>query len=87
MEFSQTEKIVAQFFVEREGEEILKVKKKIDFVDEGILDSLDIISLADYLQKKFNKKIDVTNYETIQAFHRFNDIVKLVTWKKFIILA
>ena len=79
MEFSQTEKIVAQFFVEREGEEILKVIKKIDFVDEGILDSLDIISLADYLQKKFNKKIDVTNYETIQAFHRFNDIVKLIT--------
>ena len=79
MEFSQTEKIVAQFFVEREGEAILKVIKKIDFVDEGILDSLDIISLADYLQKKFNKKIDVTNYETIQAFHRFNDIVKLVT--------
>ena len=79
MEFSQTEKIVTQFFIEREGEEILKVIKKIDFVDEGILDSLDIISLADYLQKKFNKKIDVTNYETIQAFHRFNDIVKLVT--------
>ena len=79
MEFSQTEKIVTQFFIEREGEEILKVIKKIDFIDEGILDCLDIISLADYLQKKFNKKIDVTNYETIQAFHRFNDIVKLVT--------
>ena len=61
MEFSQTEKIVTQFFIEREGEEILKVIKKIDFIDEGILDSLDIISLADYLQKKFNKKIDVTN--------------------------
>ena len=42
MEFSQTEKIVTQFFIEREGEEILKVIKKIDFVDEGILDSLDI---------------------------------------------
>ena len=57
MEFSQTEKIVAQFFVEREGEEILKVIKKIDFVDEGILDSLDIISLADYLQKNSIKKL------------------------------
>ena len=79
MEFSQTEKIVTQFFIEREGEEILKVIKKIDFIDEGILDSLDIISLADYLQKKFNKKIDVTNYATIQAFHHFNDIVKLIT--------
>ena len=79
MEFSQTEKIVSEFFIEREGEEILKVIRKIDFIDEGILDSLDVVSLAAFLQKKFNKKIDVTNYETIQAFHRFNDIVKLVT--------
>ena len=79
MEFSQTEKIVSEFFIEREGEEILKVIKKIDFIDEGILDSLDVVSLAAFLQKKFNKKIDVTNYETMQAFHHFNDIVKLLT--------
>lgn len=79
MEFSQTEKIVSEFFIEREGEEILKVIRKIDFIDEGILDSLDVVSLAAFLQKKFNKKIDVTNYETIQAFHHFNDIVKLLT--------
>ena len=79
MEFSQIEKTVAQFFIEREGDEIIKVIKKIDFVDEGIIDSLDIVSLADYLQIKFNKKIDTTKYETLQAFHSFNDIVKLVS--------
>jgi len=79
MALSKTEKIVSQFFIEREGEGILKDIKKIDFIDEGILDSLDIVSLAAYLQKKFNKKIDVTNYETMQAFHNFNDIVKLIT--------
>ena len=79
MEFSQTEKIVSEFFIEREGEEILKVIRKIDFIDEGILDSLDVVSLAAFLQKKFNKKIDVKNYETMQAFHHFNDIVKLLT--------
>ena len=79
MEFSQTEKIVSEFFIEREGEEILKVIRKIDFIDEGILDSLDVVSLAAFLQKKFNKKIDVTNYETMQAFHHFNDIIKLLT--------
>ena len=43
MEFSQKEKIICNFFVEREGEEILKVIKKIDFIDEGILDSLDVV--------------------------------------------
>ena len=78
MQFSQTEKIVSEFFVEREGDEILKVIRNIDFIEEGILDSLDIVSLAAFLQKKFNKKIDVTNYETLQAFHHFNDIVKLI---------
>ena len=79
MTLSKTEKIVSQFFIEREGEGILKDIKKIDFIDEGILDSLDIVSLAAYLQKKFNKKIDVTKYETMKAFHNFNDIVKLIT--------
>ena len=79
MEFSQIEKTVAQFFIEREGDEIIKVIKKIDFIDEGIIDSLDIVSLADYLQIKFNKKIDITKYETLQAFPSFNDIVKLVS--------
>ena len=79
MALSKTEKIVSQFFIERECEGILKDIKKIDFIDEGILDSLDIVSLAAYLQNKFNKKIDVTKYETIQAFHNFNDIIKLIT--------
>ena len=78
MEFSQTEKIVTEFFVEREGEDILKVIREIDFIEEGILDSLDVVSLAAFLQKKFNKKIDVTNYETMQAFHHFDDIIKLI---------
>tara|TARA_B100000029_G_scaffold296140_1_gene289442 strand:+ start:909 stop:1151 length:243 start_codon:yes stop_codon:yes gene_type:complete len=79
MKFSQTEKIVTEFFVEREGEDILKVIREIDFIEEGILDSLDVVSLAAFLQKKFNKKIDVTNYETMQAFHHFDDIIKLIT--------
>tara|TARA_Y100000590_G_scaffold394886_1_gene474419 strand:- start:5582 stop:5821 length:240 start_codon:yes stop_codon:yes gene_type:complete len=78
MEFSQTEKIVTEFFIEREGEDILKVIREIDFIEEGILDSLDVVSLAAFLQKKFNKKIDVTNYETMQAFHHFDDIIKLI---------
>ena len=56
----------------------MKVIKKIDFIDEGILDSLDVVSLAAFLQKEFKKKIDVTNYETMQGFHHFDDIVKLV---------
>tara|TARA_B100000029_G_scaffold479742_1_gene527074 strand:- start:1425 stop:1664 length:240 start_codon:yes stop_codon:yes gene_type:complete len=79
MELSENEKLVAEFFVSREGEEILQNIKEIDLIDEGILDSLDTVSLIDHLQQKFNTKIDITKSETLDALHHFDDIVKLVT--------
>jgi acyl carrier protein len=79
MELNETEKLVAEFFINREGNEILDNIKEIDLIDEGILDSLDTVSLVDHLQKKFNKKIDITKYETLEAFRHFDDIVKLVS--------
>ena len=39
MGFSENEKLVAEFFVSREGDEILDHIKEIDLIDEGILDS------------------------------------------------
>ena len=79
MEFTENEKLVAEFFVSREGDEILEHIKEINLIDEGVLDSLDTVSLLDYLQQKFNKKIDITKFETINALHHFDDIVKLVS--------
>ena len=56
MEFSEVEKIIADFFVEREGNEILKEIRELNFIEEGILDSLDIVFLATYLEEKFSIK-------------------------------
>ena len=39
--FSETEKIMLEFFVEREGEGIVNVIRSLDFIDEGILDSME----------------------------------------------
>ena len=37
MEFSQIEKTVAQFFIEREGDEIIKVIKKLILLTKELL--------------------------------------------------
>ena len=78
MDFTKTERIIADFFIKREGEGILKDIKKMDFITEGILDSLDIIFLATYIEEKFGKKMDITDDANLNAFRHFDDIVKLI---------
>lgn len=79
MEFSEVEKIIADFFVEREGNEILKEIRELNFIKEGILDSLDIVFLATYLEEKFSIKIDITDDNILKTFSNFENIVKLVS--------
>ncbi len=79
MEFSEVEKIIADFFVEREGNEILKEIRELNFIEEGILDSLDIVFLATYLEEKFSIKIDITDDNILKTFSNFENIVKLVS--------
>ena len=79
MEFSEAEKIIAEFFIEREGEGIVDELKTINLTEEGIIDSLDIVSLASYLEEKFGKEIDITDDNTLKAFSNFENIVKLVS--------
>ena len=79
MEFSEVEKIIADFFVEREVNEILKEIRELNFIEEGILDSLDIVFLATYLEEKFSIKIDITDDNILKTFSNFENIVKLVS--------
>ena len=79
MEFSEVEKIIADFFVEREGNEILKEIRELNFIEEGILDSLDIVFLATHLEEKFSIKIDITDDNILKTFSNFENIVKLVS--------
>ena len=78
MEFTELEKKLAQFFVEREGEGVLEEIRDIDFIDSGIIDSLDLVSLAVYIESKFNKKIDLANPATFGAVRRFDSLVALI---------
>lgn len=77
MSFTENEKLVAQFFVEREGVGILDEIRDIDFIEAGIIDSLDLVSLAVFIEKNFGRKIDLANPATFSAVRRFGSLVAL----------
>ena len=74
--FDNKENILLKFFIEREGEGIKKNIKKIDLIDSGLLDSLDIVSLASFIQKEFKVKIDLTDDSTFTKMRKFKTILK-----------
>lgn len=77
-ELSEKEKKIARFFVEREGTGILEEIRDIDFLEVGIMDSLDIVSLAVFIEQEFGQKIDLTNPQTMLALRRFDSLVALI---------
>lgn len=79
MTYSETERKLAQFFVEREGEGVLEILKEVNLVGEGLLDSLDMVVLAVYIEEAFGKKIDLVSDETFEAVQSFEKLHKLVT--------
>jgi len=78
MNLNENEIKLAQFFIEREGEGILQVIKDIDFFDEGYIDSLDLVSLAVFVENNFGKKLDLTNQDVFQAMKRFQSLIELI---------
>lgn len=79
MELQEIEKAIERFFVEREGEGISETIRDIDFIEEGILDSLDLVSLSVFIESNLGKKIDVTDDQTFQSIRRFDSLVAMVT--------
>tara|TARA_Y100001970_G_C13791090_1_gene630284 strand:+ start:112 stop:363 length:252 start_codon:yes stop_codon:yes gene_type:complete len=76
------EKILENFFIKKEGQNIKKILKKINLLKSGILDSMDILNLALFISKKFNIKVDISNEKNLKAFEKFDHILKLIKKKK-----
>ena len=76
--YNNDEKILSRFFVEREGEGVLDSLKSIDLIDSGILDSLDIVTLASFIEEEFSVKFDLTDTNTFNAVRRFDSLMELI---------
>lgn len=76
--YTDDEKKLARFFVEREGEGVLEDLRKIDFFDAGILDSLDMVTLAVFIEKTFARKLDLSDSHAFMAARRFDTLMDLI---------
>jgi acyl carrier protein len=75
---NQVSSFLEDFFVKREGVEVLEYYRTVDYVDAGYLDSLDILELATLLELKFNLKIDFSNTQQFEAMRSFSGIIDVI---------
>jgi acyl carrier protein len=76
---TEQERALAAFFVEREGEGVLEVLREVNLLEDGLIDSLDMVSLAVFIEERFGRKLDLTDPATFQAMTRFDTLVRLAT--------
>ena len=68
-------KIIDDFLTKKEGKSILKDIEKKKLVDVGLIDSLDILTIASDIEKKTNKKIDISKSKNYNKFNNYNDLI------------
>ncbi len=68
-------KIIDDFLTKKEGKSILKDIEKKKLVDEGLIDSLDILTIASDIEKKTNKKIDISKSKNYNKFNNYKDLI------------
>lgn len=77
MEYSKDEMRLARFFIEREGEGILLELRDVDFIELGYLDSLDLVTLAIFIEREFGKKLDLTQPDIFEQTRNFKSLLNL----------
>jgi len=50
----------------------------MDFVESGILDSLDMVTLSVFIEKTFSRKLDLSNENTFKAARHFDSLMNLI---------
>ena len=71
-------KFLLDFFVQREGDQIVVELLDLDLIESGIIDSLDILELAILIEKNVGVKVDLSNDQTFSAMRRFDSIINLL---------
>ena len=76
------EKYIVNYFIEKEGKGIKKILFKINLLEDGIIDSLDLVTISIEIENKFNIKINPNTSETLKNFTHVKKIVEYVFSKK-----
>ena len=69
--------IVDNFLVKKEGKKILKGIEKKNLLNEGILYSLDVFTLASLIEKKAKRKLNISNDKIFKKFQKYKELTNL----------
>ena len=69
--------IVDNFLVKKEGKKILKGIEKKNLLNEGIIDSLDVFTLASLIEKKAKRKLNISNDKIFKKFQKYQELTNL----------
>jgi acyl carrier protein len=53
--------------------------KNINLIEEGILDSLDIVTISVEIKKKFNVDIKLNNEKSMKIFQSYEKLLEKIT--------
>tara|TARA_B100000123_G_scaffold150287_1_gene111067 strand:- start:224 stop:460 length:237 start_codon:yes stop_codon:yes gene_type:complete len=69
--------IVDDFLIKKEGKSVLVNIEKKKLVDDGLIDSLDILTIASEIEKKTKKKIDISKPKNFNKFNNYKNLIKI----------
>jgi len=70
--------IIDNFLIKKEGKSILKEIESKKLLDEGLLDSLDILTISSKIEKKTKKKIDISKFKNYKKFKKYKELIKII---------
>ena len=74
---NQVKSIVDNFLVKKEGKNILRGIEKKNLLNEGIIDSLDVFTLASLIEKKTKRKLNISNDKIFKKFQKYKELTNL----------
>ena len=68
---------VDNFLKKKNGRDILNGIEKKNLIKDGLIDSLDIFSLASNIEKKLKIKINISDNKTFKKFQKYKSLINL----------
>tara|TARA_B100000161_G_C33222559_1_gene269160 strand:- start:53 stop:295 length:243 start_codon:yes stop_codon:yes gene_type:complete len=69
--------IVDEFLKDKLGDTFHVDVKKKNLINDGLLDSLDILTLSSIIEKKTKRKINISDPKIFKKFHKYSDLIKI----------
>ena len=69
--------IVDEFLKYKLGDNFNVDVKKKNLINDGLLDSLDILTLSSIIEKKTKRKINISDPKIFKKFHKYSDLIKI----------